>query len=65
MNLSAPLKQPARNLPMLVGIVPIAGSHIPLKIIKGITLATLAFWRPIDQRLASMRLDKALSGLLK
>ena len=50
---------------MLEGIPPIARSHIPLKIIKGITLATLAFWRPIDKRLASMRLDKALSGLLK
>jgi high affinity sulfate transporter 1 len=42
MSISTPLKKPARNLPILEGILPIVRSQIPTEIIAGITLAALA-----------------------
>ena len=42
MSVSTPLKKPARNLPILEGILPIVQSQIPTEIIAGITLAALA-----------------------
>ena len=42
MSVSTPLKKPARNLPILGGILPIVRAQIPADIIAGITLAALA-----------------------
>src|SRR5512139_1144912 len=42
MNVSTSLQKPARNLPVLQGILPIARAQIPTDIIAGITLAAIA-----------------------
>src|SRR5512144_2287017 len=42
MSVATSETKPARNLPILQGILPIVGSQIPAEIIAGITLAALA-----------------------